>query len=242
MEDASGRVLVYQNATGDKLLNEKIKEIQRRAQVIPGDAVYYVIFKNRATGEDWAYKYTKGNPVTITHLAPMQERAAVDYNVIESKNAEIARLQNEIDRMKLQMIYENDLNNLRQEIKSMSESKPEPKNEILTFAETILPQFMPLLTEYLEVRKIEAQAKSNTPTRTRQAPAPAPRLPLIGTPEFMALCERLAELSDEKLDAELAKLENINSTYANAIREILYTDDNEETSNENQNNGAENIE
>jgi len=127
MEDAGGRVLVYQNATGDKLLNEKIKEIQRRSQVIPGDAVYYIIFKNRATGEDWAYKYIKGNPVTITHIAPMQERAAVDFNALENKNAEIARLQNEIDRLKLQMIYENDLNNLRAEIKSMSESKPEPK-------------------------------------------------------------------------------------------------------------------
>jgi hypothetical protein len=172
----------------------------------------------------------------------MQERAAVDFNALENKNAEIARLQNEIDRMKLQMIYENDLNNLRAEIKSMSETKPEPKNELLGFAEIILPQFMPLLTEYLEIQKIKAQAQSNTPTRTRQAPAPAPRLPMIGTPEFMALCERLAELSDEKLDAELAKIEAINPTYAQSIREILYTDDNEETSNENQNNDTDNVE
>lgn len=243
MEDAGGRVLVYQNATGDKLLNEKIKEIQRRAQVIPGDAVYYVIFKNRATGEDWAYKYIKGNPVTITHVAPMQERAAIDYNALENKNAEIARLQNEIDRMKLQMIYENDLNNLRNEIKTMNEQKPPEKNPILGFAETILPQFMPLLTEYLEVRKLEAQAKANGAPKPRRQPlAPAPRLPLAGTPEFLAMCERLNNLSDEQLDTELAKIEAVNATYANAIREILFTDENTEENNDADNISAENVE
>lgn len=228
MEDASGRVLVYQNATGEKLMNDKIKEIQQRSQVIPGDAVYFIIFKNRATGEDWAYKYIKGNPVTITHVAPMQERAAVDYSALENKNAEIARLQNEIDRMKLQMIYENDLNNLRNEIKTMSEQKPPEKNPILGFAETILPQFMPLLTEYLEVRKLEAEARATGTRKTRrQSSAIAPRLPLIGTPQFIKLCDRLSNLSDEQLDAELAKIEQINPTYANSVREILFTDEEE---------------
>lgn len=228
MEDAGGRVLVYQNATGDKLLNEKIKEIQRRSQVIPGDAVYYIIFKNRSTGEDWSYKYVKGNPVTIHNITSMQERPAYDLNALENKNAEIMRLQNEIERLKLQMIYENDLNNLRQEMKSMSEAQPEPKNAILGFAETILPQFMPLITEYLEVRKIEAQAKTNTPpTPTRKAPAPAPRLPLVGTPEFMALCERLNALSDDDLNRELENLETLNYTYAQSIRQILFTDEEE---------------
>jgi hypothetical protein len=242
MEDAGGRVLVYQNATGDKLMNEKIKEIQRRAQVVPGDAVYYVIFKNRATGEDWAYKYVKGNPVTITHVAPMQERAAVDYSALENKNAEIARLQNEIDRMKLQMIYENDLNNLRNEIKTMSEQKPPEKNAILGFAETILPQFMPLLTEYLEIKKIEAQAKANgTPQPRRQPLAPAPRLPLIGTPQFIEFCNRLSNLSDEQLDIELAKIEQTNPTYANSVREILFTDE-EENNETDTNDTGDNIE
>lgn len=243
MEDAGGRVLVYQNATGDKLLNEKIKEIQRRSQVIPGDAVYYIIFKNRSTGEDWAYKYIKGNPVTVTHVAPMQERASIDYNALENKNVEIARLQNEIERMKLQMIYENDLNNLRNEIKTMSEQQPPEKNPILGFAETILPQFMPLLTEYLEVRKLEAQAKANGATKPRRQPlTPAPRLPMVGTPEFIQFCERLNNLSDEQLDNELAKIDAVNSTYANAIREILFTDENTEENEPDNTDTNDNIE
>jgi len=233
MEDSSGRVLVYQNPTGDKLLLQKIKEIQQRAGVVPSDAIYYVIFKNKANGEDWAYKYIKGNPVQIQQVQPMQERgASIDYNLYASKDAEIADLRGQLDRLKLQMIYENDLNNLRQEVKQLSQPREPEKSPILGFAENVLPQFMPLLTEYLEIRKLEAQAKVNgTPAQPRRNNAP--KLPIPGTPQFIAYCEALNNLSDEELDAKLTAIENINPPYANAIRQILFTDEEETETNTN---------
>jgi len=222
MEDAAGRVLVYQNATGDKCLTDKLKEIKQRFTVVPADAVYYVIFKNKTNGEDWAYKYVKGNPVQIQQVQ-MQEPRNIDYNILSSKDAEIADLRGQLDRLKLQMIYENDLNNLRQEVKQLSQPQEPQKSAILGFAENVLPQFMPLLTEYLEIRKLEAQAKANVLTPTR----PVIKLPVPGSPEFIAYCEKLASLDDEQLDAQLTKIEKINSTYADAIRTILFTDEEE---------------
>jgi len=219
LEDSAGRTLVYQNVSGDKGLRERIAEIKQRAQVLPNDAIYYVIFKNNTRGEDWAYKYCKGNPTQIQQVAPqvMSESARVypDYSEkLASKEAEIARLNTQLETLKLQFAYESKLNQLEAQLAQLAEPKESEKPALFGFAEMIIPQALPLFERYLDVREKEAQAKLG------QTPAPAPKklaLPQPGSEAYESLLNDLSQLEEEAFNARIAQLAKINSTYAERV-------------------------
>jgi len=219
LEDSAGRTLVYQNVSGDKGLRERIIEIKQRAQVLPNDAIYYVIFKNNTRGEDWAYKYCKGNPTQLQQVAPqvMSESARVypDYSEkLASKEAEIARLNTQLETLKLQFAYESKLNQLEAQLAQLAEPKESEKPALFGFAEMIIPQALPLFERYLDVREKEALAKTYS-----AAPAPAKKLalPQPGSEAYESLLNDLSQLEEEAFNARIAQLAKINSTYAERV-------------------------
>ena len=232
LEDSAGRTLVYQNVSGDKGLRERIAEIKQRAQVLPNDAIYYVIFKNNTRGEDWAYKYCKGNPTQLQQVAPqvMSESTRVypDYSEkLASKEAEIARLNTQLETLKLQFAYESKLNQLEAQIAQLSEPKESQKPALFGFAEMIIPQALPLFERYLDVREKEAQAKLG------QTPAPAPAkklaLPQPGSEAYERLLNDLSELDEDDFYGRIAELASINPDYAKRVYNELTEEESEPT-------------
>ena len=218
LEDSSGRTLVYQNVSGDKGLRERITEIKQRAQVLPNDSIYYVIFKNNTRGEDWAYKFAKGNPTQIQQAPQvMSESARVypDYSEkLANKDAEISRLNNQLENLKLQFAYESKLSQLEAQISQLAEPKEPEKNPLLGFAEMIIPQTLPLVERWLDVRDREAQAKLGAP-----APAPAKKmtLPAPGSEQYERMLDDLSQLEEESLYERIRQIRKIDPLYAERV-------------------------
>jgi len=105
LRDSAGRVLIPNNQSGQSALKNRVLEVKQRLQVVPDNSIYYIILKNTTHGEEWAYKYIKGNPVQIINTAPApvamseQTQYANYADKVSEQAAEIARLKNEIDNL-----------------------------------------------------------------------------------------------------------------------------------------------
>lgn len=211
--DSAGRIIVHQNQPTTAAFKSKLQEIKTRVNVLPSDSVYMIVFKNTPRGEEWAYKFTKGNPVTIMQQTqPLAQSAATfNYDAIAAKDAEISALKNQIEQLKLQFMYESKLSEMNAKIQELSERKEE-KSQLVGFAETVLPTFMPVLQEYMSIRKMEAQAKLNAggqPNVQRK-----PKLPEKRTAQYEQMIDNLCAMEETQFNEQIAQLANIDQNYA----------------------------
>lgn len=225
--DSQGRQVVYQNQPTAAAFKNKLHEIKERAQVLPNDSVYYIIFKNALAGEEWAYRFIKGNPVTILQQQqPTLSQPAspmIDYNAISAKDSEIAALKNQIEQLKLQFMYEAKLNEMNAKLEALSEKKEE-KNSFIGFAETVLPTVMPVIQELMTIQKMKAQAELAKSGIKTTEPA-KPKLAPVGSAAYNAMIEKLLQLDEETFNAKIAQLAAIDQNYAAQV----YSDCTEET-------------
>jgi hypothetical protein len=235
--DSQGRQVVYQNQPTATAFKQKLTEIKERAQVLPNDSVYYIVFKNAIAGEEWAYRYIKGNPVTILQQQQptlAQAAPAVDYSALSNKDQEIAALKNQIEQLKLQFMYEAKLNEMNAKLEALSEKKEE-KNVFLGFAETVIPTLLPAFQEWINLRKFEAQAKMSA-AGVKPPAEKKPNLPQIGSAQYESMLDKLSELSEDDFNKQIAQLASIDQDYAAQVYVALTAEDTntENTTNENE--------
>jgi hypothetical protein len=229
--DSQGRQVVYQNQPTAAAFKSKLHEIKERAQVLPNDSVYYIIFKNALAGEEWAYRFIKGNPVTILQQQqPTLAQAppvSMDYNALSAKDSEIAALKNQIEQLKLQFMYEAKLNEMNAKLEALSEKKEE-KNTFLGFAETVLPTFMPVLQEIVTIQKMKAQAQL-AKAGVKTAEPVKPKLPAPDSEAYNNMLDKLSQLSEDEFNAQIAQLAAINQDYASRVYNDCTIDESEQT-------------
>jgi hypothetical protein len=207
-------------------------------QVVPDNSIYYIILKNTTHGEEWAYKYIKGNPVQIINTAPapvaMSEptQYANYADKVSEQAAEIARLKNEIDNLKLSFMYESKLAEMNAKIAQLSEPREPEKNVIQGFAENILPTFIPLFEKYLDVRQLEAQNKVVTPQLSEQKTNTAQQLPAVGSEQYNKMIARLEELNEDEFNARINYLRSIDTNYAETVLDEFTIYDEQQTPND----------
>jgi len=235
LRDSAGRVLIPNNQSGQSALKNRVLEVKQRLQVVPDNSIYYIILKNTTHGEEWAYKYIKGNPVQIINTAPAPSSMSeptqyANYaDKVSEQAAEIARLKNEIDNLKLSFMYESKLAEMNAKIAQLSEPREPEKNVFQGFAENILPTFIPLFEKYLDVRQLEAQNKIATPQLSEQKTNTAQQLPAVGSEQYNRMVDRLGELSDDEFNTRINYLASIDQNYADTVLNEFTTDDEPQT-------------
>lgn len=166
------RYAPYNNTPGK--LKEKIKSIQDYLDNLPND-IYYLNCKIYPKGDVFTYKYNKGNlsensnnspqiyPV-MSQPTPLEKFQTLD----EWKKQEklINDLQQEIALLKMQAKFADTLK---------EQPTEEKQNPILGFAENVLPQFMPILDRYFNIKEKELEIKA----KPKQAPIQKPLNNLI---------------------------------------------------------------
>lgn len=235
LRDSAGRVLIPNNQSGQSALKNRVLEVKQRLQVVPDNSIYYIILKNTTHGEEWAYKYIKGNPVQIINSAPapvaMSEptQYANYADKLSELAAENARLKNEIDNLKLSFMYESKLAEMNAKIAQLSEPREPEKNVLQGFAENILPTFIPLFEKYLDVRQLEAQQKKIvTPQASKQRSITAQELPPVGSEQYNKMIAHLEEVSDAEFNTRINYLASIDQEYAKNVLSEFTTDDEQE--------------
>ena len=234
LQDSAARALVPYNTGGKDALKNRVTEIKQRLQVVPDNSIYYLLLKNGVKGEEWAYKIIKGNPVQIINTAPASSSMSettqyANYaDKVSEQAAEIARLKNEIDNLKLSFMYESKLAEMNAKIAQLSEPREPEKNVFQGFAENILPTFIPLFEKYLDVRQLEAQNKFSTPQLSEKANT-AQQLPAVGSAQYSRMIDKLSELSDEEFNARINYLASIDQNYADTVLSEFTTDDEQQT-------------
>lgn len=143
-------------------LKEKINSIKKFLQELPDD-IYFLNCKIFPKGDIFTYKFNKGNLSeninTIPQIYPvMQQPTPLEkfQTLDEWKKQEklINDLQQEIAFLKMQAKFADTLKEQPQE---------EKQNPILGFAENVLPQFMPILDRYFNIKEKEIELKSRQP-------------------------------------------------------------------------------
>lgn len=235
LQDSAGRALVPYNSGGKEALKNRVLEVKQRLQVVPDNNIYFLLFKNGVKGEEWAYKIIKGNPVQIINNAPVpvsmseQTQYANYADKVSEQAAEIARLKNEIDNLKLSFMYESKLAEMNAKIAQLSEPREPEKNVLQGFAENILPTFIPLFEKYLDVRQLEAQNKIVTPQLSEQKTNTAQQLPAVGSEQYNRMIEKLETLNDDEFNARINYLASIDQNYAETVLNEFTTENEEQT-------------
>jgi hypothetical protein len=237
LQDSAGRALVPYNSGGKDALKNRVLEVKQRLQVVPDNNIYFLLFKNGVKGEEWAYKIIKGNPVQIINTAPapvaMSEQTQYAYaDKVSEQAAEIARLKNEIDNLKLSFMYESKLAEMNAKIAQLSEPREPEKNVLQGFAENILPTFIPLFEKYLDVRQLEAQNKIVTPQLSEQKTNTAQQLPAVGSEQYNKMIARLEELNEDEFNARINYLRSIDTNYAETVLDEFTIYDEQQTPND----------
>jgi hypothetical protein len=235
LQDSAARALVPYNTGGKDALKNRVTEIKQRLQVVPDNSIYYLLLKNGVKGEEWAYKIIKGNPIQIINTAPAPSSMSeptqyANYaDKVSEQAAEIARLKNEIDNLKLSFMYESKLAEMNAKIAQLSEPREPEKNVFQGFAENILPTFIPLFEKYLDVRQLEAQNKIATPQLSEQKTNTTQQLPAVGSAQYNRMIDRLGELSDDEFNTRINYLAAIDQNYADTVLNEFTTDDEPQT-------------
>ena len=145
------------NQTPGKL-KEKINSIKKFLQELPDD-VYFLNCKIFPKGDVFTYKYNKGNLSETGNITPQiypvisQTPLEKFQTLDEWKKQEklINELQQEIALLKMQAKFADTLK---------EQPTEEKQNPILGFAENVLPQFMPILDRYFNIKEKELEIKA----------------------------------------------------------------------------------
>jgi hypothetical protein len=217
------------NAT-PKDLKAKIAQVKKFLQNLPDD-LYIINFKISPRGDTFPYEYIKGKPILNESPTPSPQIIPIYQNNLEKfQTLEEWKKQ---ERLINDLQKELELLKFKDQLKStLSENQEAPKNNLIGFAETILPNVMPVLDKFFELRERELNIKEQ---QLKRAPAPKIvktkqhiQVPEPGQPGYTEYLQMFEALSDSEAERELNYLKNKqHAAYADLIKRY-YTDEGQE--------------
>ena len=217
------------NAT-PKDLKAKITQVKKFLQNLPDD-LYIINFKISPRGDTFPYEYIKGKPIISEAQTPGPQIIPIYQNNLEKfQTLEEWKKQ---ERLINDLQKELELLKFKDQLKStLSENQEAPKNNLIGFAETILPNVMPVLDKFFELRERELNIKEQ---QLKRAPAPKIvktkqhiQVPEPGQPGYTEYLQMFEALSDNEAERELNYLKNKqHAVYADLINRY-YTDEGQE--------------
>ena len=217
------------NAT-PKDLKAKITQVKKFLQNLPDD-LYIINFKISPRGDTFPYEYIKGKPILSEGPTPSPQIIPIYQNNLEKfQTLEEWKKQ---ERLINDLQKELELLKFKDQLKStLSENQEAPKNNLIGFAETILPNVMPVLDKFFELRERELNIKEQ---QLKRAPAPKIvktkqhiQVPEPGQPGYTEYLQMFEALSDNEAERELNYLKNKqHAVYADLINRY-YTDEGQE--------------
>lgn len=215
------------NQTPGKL-KEKINSIKKFLQELPDD-IYYLNCKIFPKGDIFTYKFNKGNLSESTNVTPqifpvynstpLEKFQTLDEWKKQEKT--INDLQQEIAFLKMQAKFADTLK---------EEPKEEKQNAILGFAENVLPQFMPILDRYFNIKEKELEIKAKPKQDIKQPAAkifkkfrPLPEITdEINLQKYLVYFMNLPDLAAEQ---ELVYVNTQNANLYNLLISKFYEDE-----------------
>ena len=208
-----------------KDLDKKIEETITSINAIP-DTVFKIIFRKSMTGKNPAlYSYflnkqtaTANNlreqPQTIINTpfepARTMSEALRDARELAECKAEVKRMQEEIDRLKLQLIQHEE----EEEDQEDLSDAPDP-GKLMGFAKEVIPQFLPIVDKYFEIAEkklaLQAMALNRSPQPGRQRRAQHPFRPFWSpedTEKTNLYLNWLEKVPDNVFAQEMTDLQN----------------------------------
>ena len=223
------------NAT-PKDLKAKIIQVKKFLNNLPDD-LYILNFKISPRGDVFPYEYIKGKPVlsesqgtTPAQIIPIYQNNLEKFQTLDEwKKQEklIHELQKELELLKFKDQLKSTLSENSQE---------QPKNNLIGFAETILPNVMPVIDKFFELRERELNIKEQALNKPKPAPKivktkPSIKVPDPGAPGYDEYLQMFELLPDESASFELIKLKKINHPAYNDLIQRYYTETDESAKN-----------
>ena len=232
-----------------KDLDLKIDETLKSIASLP-DQVFKITFRKSMTGKNpalYSYYLSKSPsvqpslrepaPQTIinTPFEPARSmgEALKDARELAETKAECKRLQDEIERLKLQLMQQEDLSEEEDE-----DLKENNVTQLAGFAKEVLPQFIPMVDKYFEIQQqklaLQAMALNRPQSSQRSRRAGHPFRPFWSS-EDTAKTEKYFNWLDKQPDdifiKELQDLQNnAPGLYILAMQEFNLNQENEEIS------------
>lgn len=214
-----------------KDLKAKITSIKKHLDIVP-NGIYFLHCLISPKGTVFTYKYNKGNlsetataPVypIINNAAPLEKFQTLE----EWKKQELTinSLRNELELLKMQ-------NQIKESLQEPDQEQEE--NKILGFAENILPQFMPVLDRYFNIKEKELELKAKAIDK-KPAPVPAKRiikkfrpLPETTGENLNAYFNYFMNLTDNQAAEELNYVMQVKPDLYNVLISKFYEDESAE--------------
>lgn len=232
-----------------KDLDKKIEETIKSIASLP-DQVFKVTFCKSMSGKnkaEYCYYLQKNSAATPASSSPQtiintpfepartMSEALKDATALAETKAENKRLQDELDRMKLQLMrIEED----EEEDETMKEGDGITQaNQLMGFAKEVLPQFLPLIDRHYELKakQLELQAmamnrqQQQAPLRSRRAGHPfRPFWSPEDQEKTASYFDYLDKLPDDKFYQELTDLQNNAPALYIAVAQEFNLNNNEE--------------
>lgn len=213
------------NATPKDLKN-KINQVKKFLENLPDD-LYILNFKISPRGDVFPYEYIKGTPNLTENavqqpaqIIPIYQNNLEKFQTLEEwKKQEklINDLQKELELLK----FKNSLQ------ETLSEKEPE-KNVFLGFAETILPNVLPVIDKYFDLKEKELSIKEKlnelkTPKMLKKiVKKEVINVPNIEDPGFEDYCLMFESLSDNEANNIMNNLKNTNVSAYNELLKRYY--------------------
>jgi hypothetical protein len=248
-KDQNYKMACLQNSQGDKIQNNnnikvklenQLKTIETRlsSDLYP-DGIYYVCMSqtiNTSKNPD-RYPVAKGNvkPEMVIKDTPIIHTVSEDVLTWDSAlklHQEIADLKNKLAFAQ----YENNALTIElDELRKQEElHEAEPTKDISSFLKDSLPSVIPILDEYfkLEGRKLDIKDKEINLKANQKAQQRKPLI--VGSNEHLALIKfHFDNGNEDKLNAELDKLEGANyELYKNVCEQLGIVDGEEQNNGE----------
>lgn len=212
-----------------KDLDNKIDETIKSISSLP-DQIFKITFRKSMTGKNpavYSYYLSKNpnaqpslreSPQTIINTpfepARSMSEALKDATALAETKAENRRLQDEIDRLKLQVIQQEQDLSEEEEQEELKEGGS--LNQITGFAKDVLPQFLPMVDKYFELAEkkiaLQAMALNRAPSMSRQRRAQQHPFRPFWSPEDTEKTQQyfdfLEKLPDNAFYKELEDLQN----------------------------------
>jgi len=208
-----------------KDLDKKIEETITSINGIP-DQVFKITFRKSMTGKNPAvYTYflnknsntpstLREQPQTIINTpfepARTMSEALRDARELAECKAEVKRMQEEIDRLKLQLIQQEEEEEDQEDLSDNGDP-----SKMIGFAKEVIPQFLPIVDKYFEIAEkklaLQAMALNRTPQPGRQRRAAHPFRPFWApedTEKTNQYLNWLEKVPDHVFAKEMTDLQN----------------------------------
>jgi hypothetical protein len=220
------------NAT-PKDLKSKIQQVKKFLENLPDD-LYILNFKISPRGDVFPYEYIKGKPI-------LSEAPAAPASIIPIYQNNLEKFQT-LDEWKKQekLIHELqkelELLKFKDQLKStLSENNQEqPKNNLIGFAETILPNVMPVIDKFFELRERELTIKEKLANKQPAKPLRVIKKQRIEVPQPFAAgwdeyCTMFEALTDIEAANEMKYLKDKQHPAYNELLNLYYDNESQES-------------